>query len=329
MTLIFAPMATLSHEGFRHLIYKFGGCSEYYTEMIHASSLNTNGRFEKYYLLNGPEPQKIVWQLTDSYEKPIVEAVSRIQNLGGIGIDLNMGCSAPAIYKQGAGISWMLKDKKETQSLVKAVRKQMDTMGSCTRLSVKIRLGDENFTMGGLCSFSDMLVGEGVNRLVLHPRTKRQNYGRPAQWKYVEELAAYLHSKHGSHISVIGNGDISSYTSLQEKRMIAPSADGFMIGRSAIQKPWIFAEIRNDAAFTVDLYELFCFFSQKLDEFQPPEFRETRMQRFIAYYCNNFSFGHHLRTKLLKSFDISEQKDILLGYFETMKQEQFIQAKIQ
>jgi len=325
MTLIFAPMATLSHEAFRHLIYRFGGCSEYYTEMIHASSLNTNGRFERYYLLNGPEPHKIVWQLTDSAEKPIVEAVSRVQDLGGIGVDLNMGCSAPAIYKLGAGIAWMLKERKETQSLVRSVRKQMDSSnGGCKRLSVKMRLGEENFTMEDLCSFADMLIGEGVNRLVLHPRTKRQNYGRPAQWKYVEQLASYISATHGTSVSVIGNGDISDCKSLEEKMKTAPSADGFMIGRSAVQKPWLFAELENNHSFTVDLYELFCFFSDKLDEFQPPEFRETRMRRFLAYYCNNVSFSHHLRTRLLKSFDISCQKEVFLSYFEAQKSEQYI-----
>lgn len=312
----------------RHLIYRFGGCDEYYTEMIHASSLNNNGHFEKYYLFNGPEPHKIVWQLTDSAEKPIVEAVSRVQELGGIGIDLNMGCSAPAIYRLGAGISWMLKDRKETQSLVHSVRSRMDASSSlCKRLSVKMRLGNEDFTIESLISFADMLVSEGVECIVLHPRTKRQSYGRPALWKYVQEFASIIHAKHGKRICVAGNGDIRDRISFEEKKAAAPSADGYMIGRAAVQKPWIFAELEGKTSFTVDLYELFCFFSDNLDEFQPPEFRETRMRRFLAYYCENFSFAHHLRTKLFKSFDKNHQKDAFLSYFESMKNEQFISVE--
>ncbi len=327
MNLIFAPMATLSHEAFRHCIYRFGFCTEYYTEMIHASSLIANGQFEKYYLLNGPEPDKIVWQLTDSREKPILEAVSRVQELGGKGIDLNMGCSAPEIYRQGSGIAWMMKDRKETASLVKSVRKQMDASeGGCKRLSVKMRLGDENFTIEQLLSFADMLAGEGVQRIVLHPRTRRQTYGRSAQWKYVETLASHIHEKYGKTISVIGNGDITNLSSLEEKKKTSPSADGFMIGRAAVQKPWIFAEL-SGKSFRADLYEIFCFFSDALDTYQPPEFRETRMRRFLSYYCANFSFGHHVRTKLFKNFDITYQKEVFLSYFESMPHEQYISSK--
>lgn len=293
--------------------------------MIHASSLLNNGRFEKYYLLNGPEPHKIVWQLTDSAERPIVESVCRLQDLGGIGIDLNMGCSAPAIYKLGAGISWMLKDRAETASLVRSVRRKMDASSAgCKRLGVKMRLGDENFTIENLISFADMIISEGVSRLVLHPRTKRQSYGRPARWTYVQQLSAYVHEKYGNQISVIGNGDINGRAALEERQTIAPDADGFMIGRAAVQKPWIFAEIEGNTSFTIDLYELFCFFSEKLNEYQPAEFRETRMRRFLAYYCENFSFSHHLRTKLLKSFDITYQKEVFMSYFESMQHEQFI-----
>ena len=50
MKLICAPMATLSHPAFRVIIEKFGGCDEYYTEMINAPSLLNGGQFEKYYI---------------------------------------------------------------------------------------------------------------------------------------------------------------------------------------------------------------------------------------------------------------------------------------
>ena len=63
MKLICAPMATLSHPGFRIITEKFGGCDEYYTEMINASSYLTHGQFESYYTLNEIAGDKIVWQL--------------------------------------------------------------------------------------------------------------------------------------------------------------------------------------------------------------------------------------------------------------------------
>lgn len=48
--LIFAPMATLSHTGFRFLIQHWGGCDLFFTEMIHAPTFLSNGNFEKFYV---------------------------------------------------------------------------------------------------------------------------------------------------------------------------------------------------------------------------------------------------------------------------------------
>ena len=68
------PMATISHPAFRILIEKFGGCDEYFTEMINAGSLLTQGPFEKYYIDSTPVPEKLVWQLTGHDKKNMVEA---------------------------------------------------------------------------------------------------------------------------------------------------------------------------------------------------------------------------------------------------------------
>ena len=74
MKLLLAPMATLSHQALRNLIYRFGGCDEYYCEMIHATSLVSGGKFEEYYIKTLPEPDKMVWQLTDYREDAIEKA---------------------------------------------------------------------------------------------------------------------------------------------------------------------------------------------------------------------------------------------------------------
>ena len=94
MKLISGPMATLSTEAFRVLVEQFGGCDEYFTEMINASTLITGGPWEKFYLINKTAPDKMVWQLTGHQADKIIQGADFLcsQNLGGIGIDLNMGC---------------------------------------------------------------------------------------------------------------------------------------------------------------------------------------------------------------------------------------------
>ena len=104
-----SPMAGVTDLPFR-TICKEKGCGMLYTEMINAPSLIHGGQFEKFYIDPAPVPEKIVWQLTGKSAEPMIEAAELVAEIGGIGVDLNMGCSAPEIYNSGAGIAWMIKD---------------------------------------------------------------------------------------------------------------------------------------------------------------------------------------------------------------------------
>ena len=330
-------MATLSHEAHRRLIEKFGGCDEYFTEMINAGSLLTNGPFEKFYLMNETVPEKMVWQLTGGKTALIERAVPVVAELGGGGIDLNMGCWAPEIVASGAGIAWMLKPVEETWAMVHAVRRAME---SCSergqlklRLSVKLRLGDENFTDEGFFSFCKMLMDEGVQQLTLHPRTKKQKYTRPARWEYVEKLAGFA-KPYG--VRIILNGDVKDVESAKSAMKASPSADGLMIGRMAAQKPWIFAQIARSFACEdsdrdvlrtkIDLQQLIFEYLDDLQIYQPKEFWKTRCQRFFTYFCSNFSFAHYARTQLVNATCISQAKERLVQYFEKVPEDRFISA---
>ena len=330
-------MATLSHEAHRRLIEKFGGCDEYFTEMINAGSLLTNGPFEKFYLMNETVPEKMVWQLTGGKTALIERAVPVVAELGGVGIDLNMGCCAPEIVASGAGIAWMLKPVEETWAMVHAVRRGME---SCSehgqlklRLSVKLRLGDENFTDEGFFSFCKMLMDEGVQQLTLHPRTKKQKYTRPARWEYVEKLAGFA-KPYG--VRIILNGDVKDVESAKSAMKASPSADGLMIGRMAAQKPWIFAQIARSFACEdsdrdvlrtkIDLQQLIFEYLDDLQIYQPKEFWKTRCQRFFTYFCSNFSFAHYARTQLVNASCISQAKERLVQYFEKVPEDRFISA---
>ena len=304
MRLILAPMATLTHAALRSTIADFGGCDEYYTEMIQAGTLLTNGPFEKYYLFTNPEPEKIVWQITGGKIPAMVEAAKMLSQMEGIGVDINMGCCAPDIVRAGAGIAWMLKDQQETQQLVEQVGEVVRQANK--RFSVKLRLGDEDFTQEGFFSFVDMLAQRGVQQITLHPRTKKEKYRNPPKLAYVQHLVEYIEEK-GYDIQVVLNGAVADGASAQKAANLAPGISGIMIGRAAVQKPWVFKEIASfqaklegkQEAFQVDLLKTGCNFVHRLQEFQPPEFYKTRLQRFFAFYSDNVQFAHHLRTRLL------------------------------
>ena len=239
---LLAPMAELSHRALRELIEGFGGCDGYYTEMISAAALLAGGPFEKWYIDNGPCPEKLVFQLIGADSGQISRAAAILDRLECVGIDLNMGCCAPLIRKTGAGIAWMSSPSQEgavdrAGELVKQVRKTVKR-----RLSAKIRLGlTDDFEY--LVRFCRRLEAEGLEFIVLHPRTAREKLKRRARWDYVGALRQEL------RIPVAGNGDISSAEELLS-RAESP-CDGVMVGRAAVCQPWIFAEAKKMVTVTV------------------------------------------------------------------------------
>lgn len=331
MKLLLAPMATLSHEALRNLIFRFGGCDEYYCEMIHATSLVSGGKFEEFYIRTQPEPDKMVWQLTDYREEALKEASKIVSELGGIGIDINMGCPAPDIYRTGAGCAWMSKPLQEVASMLSKVKSVLDSSTtSCKRLSCKIRLGEEDFTIEKLFAYCDMLVSEGVTQITLHPRTRKEKYTRKARWEYVNQLCEYLKSKYSSlNLQIIGNGSIFSVEDAISSIKKAPNIDGIMLGRSAIQKQWLFKQISSalsneEFKTEIDLFELAIDFMKDIENCQPQEFWKTRKQRFFIYFCDNFQFGNYLKSQLINNDGFEIQKNILQEYFEKMPSERFL-----
>lgn len=330
MKLICGPMATISHPAFRILIERFGGCDQYFTEMINAGTLLTGGQFENYYINHAPVPQKIVWQLTGHDTDHMKAAAERLALLPGIGIDINMGCSAPDIYKYGAGIAWMLKDRGETQAMVHAVR---SVVPSEKRLSVKLRLGDDNFTDAGFFDFCDMLVGEGVELLTLHPRTKKEKLIRPPRYEYCQKLA----ERYKGRVPVYLNGNVKDSATFENAVSRCPDVAGVMISRAAVQKPWIFKELTCENARqvfegvkgveggtnTINMESLSLDYISLIEQYQPPEFWKTRLQRFFTYFTQNFKFAHYAQSLFVNAAAKGNDplRDAIKTFFEKCPEE--------
>ena len=335
MILACGPMATISHPAFRTLIEKFGGCDEYFTEMINAGTLLTGGQFENYYINPAPVPEKIVWQLTGHDAEHMKEAARVLAGLPGLGIDINMGCSAPDIYKYGAGIAWMLKDRAETLAMVRAVR---SVVPAGKRLSVKLRLGDDNFTDAGFFDFCDMLVGEGVELLTLHPRTKKEKLVRPPRYEYCQKLA----ERYKGRLPVYLNGNVKDSASYANALSRCPDIAGVMISRAAVQKPWIFMSFSGltrefsqsenlgkqalPASESLNMESLCLEYVDLIEKYQPPEFWKTRLQRFFTYFAQNFKFSHYAQTQFINAAAQSNEalRAAIKDFFEKCPEERML-----
>ena len=337
-------MATISHPAFRIMIEKFGGCDEYYNEMINAPSLLNMGPFEKYYIDPSPVPEKMVWQLTGKDVSSMVRASEIVAAMPGQAVDLNMGCCAPEIVRSGAGIAWMLKDRGETEELVREVSAVVKHPSFNKRFSVKLRLGDHDFTDESFFSFCDMLVKNGVERLALHPRTKKEKYRDKPRYAYVQALCERYKNQ---NVQIVLNGDISDRESLKKALSFCPDCYGVMIGRAAVQKPWIFSLLSDDynrrkssqngdfaascpennpsdqenrfsSANIPDALSLALDYIDDVMKYQPEEFWKTRLQRFFTYYADNFSFAHYLKSSLLNASSPEDAKIRLEEYFKKL-----------
>ena len=343
--IICGPMATISHPAFRILVEEFGECDEYFNEMINAGSLLNNGPFEKFYIDPYPVPEKLVWQLTGHDCERMVMAAEKLLELPGIGIDINMGCSAPDVYKTGAGIGWMLRPSEETEEMVREVGKIIADYNRNNplhkkRFSIKLRLGDENFKDEGFYSFCDMLVKNGAELLTLHPRTKKEKLTRPPRYYYCQKLCERYK---GNGVEVYLNGNVKDFNSADYALQQCPDIDGIMISRASVQKPWVFREIKagferkingeecgNLKEITVDMEKVCYDYINNIEKYQPREFYKTRLQRFFTYFCMNFQFAHYAQTRFVNAAEKGndELRNEIRAFFEKCPEEKIKVIKV-
>ncbi|MFQ3547038.1 MAG: tRNA-dihydrouridine synthase family protein [Termitinemataceae bacterium] len=309
VSFFLAPMAAISHRPFRQLVEDFGGCDEYFTEMLSAPALLAANPLEHYYLDNQPVPEKLVYQLVGSDPAVLEQAARLLDEKPCKGIDLNMGCSAPEIVRNGAG-AWWLDHPEEAIALAGRLRGAIRNH----RFSVKMRLGREE-NIEGLIDFCKGLEKAGVDLITLHPRTSREKLKRHARWYAVKEVKAAL------HIPVAGNGDIETAAQLEARA--ESGCDAVMVGRGAVRAPWIFAEARQLRSEPVDLLATADRFLELLEQHQPPEYFVSRAQKFFLYFCENFTWAHHVRTLLGRKNNRCAMIRVLESYLQDHPQDRY------
>lgn len=359
MLLSLAPMADITHLGFRRLVYSFKAPDLYYSEMVHSPSLLAGGQFEKWYMLID-EGETLIWQITSNETETIKDTIPMLLERGGIGIDLNMGCSAPHIVATGAGFGWIKKSREEVKKWVKNARYAIDTFTSnqCANeslknknvinnpkglnvldcrpiLSVKMRLPSLEYN--DLYDFASFLVDCGVDRITVHPRLQKEKYSRLPHYEYVGHLAKDIQTP------VFVNGDIKDASDIKNLYLKFPHIQGFMIGRAAVQKPWIFQELDSylgtfewncdkreekkaddiKEILNIDLLECATTFIDNLKTCQPPQFHLLRAKRFFNFFCNNFIFSHYIRSRVLNAKNMEEIFKCLSSYFGEVPEDRF------
>jgi len=304
--LALAPMVGLSHSALRILILELGGVGLFFSEMLSVSRLPIENEIVSPFLCRTPAEAPFFYQIFTGPDQDIVPAVERLHSLNAQGIDLNLGCPAPVLRKQGAG-SFMPSE---------SVRKTVAALRAATHLpiSAKIRLGRE-LDEHKLILFCKMLADEGIDLLTVHGRLQEEKFCRRARWDWIGKVKSAL------QIPIIANGGIFSVSDAR-KCLEQSGADGLMLGRGAVCKPWLFADIAKslynyDVSTQISLQEVYFRFTELLQERFLPERRLGRLKQFTHYYSGNFTFGHHLASRVQNSKTIEEAIETAADFFET------------
>ena len=242
--MVVAPMADVTDAPFRKMIAKYsrherkdgttGGPDVMWTEFVAADGLmraTPEGR-EKLLadLIYSEEERPIVAQLFSSSEEYMEAGARLAAELGFDGIDLNMGCPAGAIMKQGCG-SAMIKNPDQACAVIRAAKRGAGDVP----VSVKTRLG---YNEDEVETWIPKILAENPAVLTIHARTKKDMSKVPARWDRVARVVE-IRDTLGSDTLILGNGDATSLADGATK--IAESgADGVMFGRALFGNPWFF-----------------------------------------------------------------------------------------
>ena len=225
--LILAPMAGVTNKPFRMICEKFG-TGMVCTEMASSKAIFHNDQKTKRLFNTDGEKRPISYQIFGSDEETMGYAAKYVSEFADI-IDINMGCPAPKVVKNGDG-SRLLLDLDLARKVMLSVVKN-----SSVPVTLKIRKGwdKENIVAEEIAKIAEEV---GISAITIHGRTRTEFYTGKADWDIIKKV------KQSVKIPVIGNGDIideeTAFKMLEETNV-----DGIMIGRGACGNPWIFRKI--------------------------------------------------------------------------------------
>jgi tRNA-dihydrouridine synthase B len=302
--LILAPLTFLGNVAFRELVSRYGGYGLLYTEMCSAKAVPHENRFvSPCFRWRDAERSRLVCQIFGADPREMADAARRIEDEGLFGVDINFGCSNSTICRRHCGAA-LLKKPDLAAAIVAEVRRAV-----CFPLTVKFRTGwqdDSTIAIDLAARFEDA----GADALIFHPRVAPDRRSRPPKWAYIGRV------KQAVNIPVFGNGDV--FDRYDCRRMILETGcDGVAIGRMAVARPWIFAELAENLQPEPEMFaDAAIQLARLLEVHYDPVAAIKRFKRFAFYFSANFRFGHTLYSKILKTRRMEEVGIILKHFFE-------------
>ena len=307
--LILAPMAGVTNQPFRRICKEFEP-GMVCTEMASSKAIFHDDKKTNRLLNTEGEKRPISFQIFGSDEETMGYAASYVSKMADI-VDINMGCPAPKVVKNGDG-SKLLLDLEQAEKVMKAVVKNAKVP-----VTLKYRKGwdKENIVAVEIAKIAEKV---GISAITIHGRTRSEFYSGVADLEIIKEV------KQAVSIPVIGNGDVIDEESAL--RMFQETGvDGIMIGRGSFGNPWIFKRI----AYFLETGEKLPEPSnqEKLEMIkkhirlaveEKGEIAIKELRKHIAWYTKNLKNSSEFRNEMNKIETEAELLNKIEEYFKTL-----------
>ncbi|MCI8342273.1 MAG: tRNA dihydrouridine synthase DusB [Firmicutes bacterium] len=228
--IFLAPMAGVTDLPFR-LICAEMGCGLVYSEMISAKGMFYGGGNTQRLLCSSENERPLAVQIFGSSPEIMGQMAKSLEDAPVDVIDVNMGCPAPKIVKNGDGSALM----KNPELVGEIVRTLVEAQSK--PVTIKIRKGFDDSCVNAV-EIAQIAEENGAAAVAVHGRTRQQYYSGKADWDIIKKV------KKAVSIPVIGNGDV--FTPQDAKNLIDHTkCDAIMIGRGAQGNPWIFGHAKH------------------------------------------------------------------------------------
>ncbi len=312
--VVLAPMAGVTNVAFRRLCRTYGA-GLYVSEMITARALvEGNAKTLGMAAFGDDEPVRSV-QLCGVDPAVMGAAVSRL--VGEIGvdhIDLNFGCPAGKVTRQGAGAALPVHRALFRSIVGTAVR----AAGSVP-VTIKMRTGIDDRHVTYL-EAGRIAEDEGVAGVTLHARSAEQLYSGTADWSAIAALKETVTS-----VPVLGNGDL--WEASDALAMVdATGCDGVVVGRGCLGRPWLFRDLADALAGRPlaapptlgEVAAMMRTHARLLSDTFGEDLGIRQFRKHAGWYLTGFPVGPAARRSLGLASTLAEVDDILDGLDGTL-----------
>ncbi len=236
---ILAPLEDVSDLVFRR-ICRSRGAEICLTEFVNVEGLLRGCRNARRKINLGDEETLTAIQIYGADPARLAEAARVAEEANPLFLDINCGCWVPKIAGRGAGAGW-LRDPLAMVAMAKMV------VGSVSLpVTVKTRIGYGPESEMPIVDLARRLEDAGIAALTIHCRTAQMGHSGAADWSWAARAREVV------SIPVILNGDVKSADDAA-RALAETGCAGVMIGRRAIEHPWVFRECRAKLDRGVDL----------------------------------------------------------------------------